>query len=168
MKTRLNRSVVALVVAALVATTAVAFAQNPPPPPQGRGAGFGRGFGPGRGGPMGGMMQQLNLTADQRTQIQKIMQDHRQAMQNDAQAMRDLQQQLKNAIFADSPGDTSALQQQIGALEAKLQTGRIAAEKQIAAILTADQRKQVRDMPGAGFMGGMGMGRGRGPGRPGR
>src|SRR5512146_3192492 len=110
MKPRLNRSALAIVLAALVATTPVTFAQNPPPPPQGRGAGFGQGrgagFGPGRGGPVGGMMQQLNLTADQRTQIQKIMQDHRAATQNDAAAMRDLQQQLKNAIFADNPADT--------------------------------------------------------------
>jgi Spy/CpxP family protein refolding chaperone len=174
MKRVLNRTAFAVAVAALVATTAGAFAQNPPPPRQGRGAGMGWGAGMGRGpggpGPMG-MLQQLNLTADQRTKIQSIMQEHRQATQADAQTMRDLQQQLKNAIFADSPGDTSALLEQIASLEAKLQTGRIAVEKQIAAILTADQRKQVRDTPGPGLgpmMGrgrGMGRGMGRGPGR---
>lgn len=161
MKRVLNHTAFAVALAALVATTAVAFAQNPPPPRQGRGAGFGQGRG--GPGPMG-MLQQLNLTADQRTKVQSIMQEHRQATQTDAQTMRDLQQQLKNAIFADSPADTSALQDQIASLEAKLQTGRIAAEKQIAAILTADQRKQVRDMPGPGFMPMMGMGRGRGRG----
>ncbi len=168
MKRVLNRTAFAIVFAAVIAATAVAFAQNPPPQRPGRGAGFGQGRG--GPGPMGGALQQLNLTADQRTQIQKIMQDHRQATQNDAQAMRDLQQQLKNAIFADSPGDTRALQDQIAALESRLQTGRIAAEKQIAAILNPEQRKQVRDRPGPGLMGGMGMGmgRGRGPGFPGR
>jgi Spy/CpxP family protein refolding chaperone len=99
------------------------------------------------------------------------MEQHRQATQSSAQKMRDLQQQLKNAVFADAPdlNTISQTESQIAALEAQLAADRVAAEKQIAGVLTADQRKQVRDMPGPGpFMGGgpgMGMGRGRGMGR---
>ena len=64
-----------------------------------------------------GMLAQLNLTDDQRTKIQSLMQQHRQANQDNMQKMRDLEQQVKNAIFADSgPADTAALQQQVQAL----------------------------------------------------
>ncbi len=156
----------ALALAAIVAAGTLAFAQNPPSgPPQRRMMAQGRG-GPGLG-PMG-MLQHLNLTDAQRTQIQSLLEKQRQSHQGDMQKIRDLQQQLKNAIFAESgPGDTAALQQQIATLQAQLETDRIALEKQIAAILTADQRKQVRDAPGPGFgpmMGGRGRGMRRGPG----
>jgi Spy/CpxP family protein refolding chaperone len=153
-------TVVALALAAIAATGTFAFAQNPPPQPPMMGQ---RGGGPG-GGPRG-MLRQLNLTDDQRTKVQSLMEQHRQATQDHAQKIRDLEQQLKNAIFADSgPADTTALQGQIAALEAQLQTDRIGLQKQIAAVLTADQRKQVRDMPGPGFGPMMGRGRGRGMG----
>ena len=112
------------------------------------------------------MMRQLNLTDDQRTRIQSLMEQQRQAHQGDRQKLMGLQQQMKAAIFADGgPTDTTALQQQVQALQAQLDASRINIEKQIAAVLTPEQRKQVRDMPG-GFMGmgGPGMGRGRGMG----
>jgi Spy/CpxP family protein refolding chaperone len=156
----------ALACAAIIATGVLVFAQGPPPPPQHR---QGQMMG-GRGGP-GGPLQKLNLTDDQRTQIQTLMEQHRQATQSSAQKMRDLEQQLKNAVFADAPDGNaiSQTQSQIAALEAQLAADRVAGAKQIAGVLTADQRKQVRDMPGPGpFMGGgpgMGMGRGRGMGR---
>ena len=154
---------VALALAAIAATGTFAFAQNSPPPQRPM-------MGQGRGGPGPmGMLQHLNLADDQRTKIQSLMEQHRQATQDTAQKERDLQQQLKNAIFADNgPTDTTELQGQIAALEAQLESGRIGLEKQIAAILTPDQRKQVRDMPGPGFGPMMGRGRGRGMGhRPG-
>ncbi len=159
MKRALYVTAIAFALAAIAATGTFAFPQNPPR--QRAMMGQGRG-GP---GPMG-MLRQLNLTDDQRTKIQTLADQHRQAMQDQAQKMRDLQKQLKDAIFADAgPGNTDAVQQQIAALETQLQSDRIAFEKQIAAVLTADQRKQVRDLPGPGF-GPMGRGRGmgRGPG----
>ncbi len=158
MKRVLYRTTLAVALAAIAVTGAFAFGQNPPPPQQPGGMMMhGRG---GQGpGPMA-MLRHLNLTDTQRTQIQSFMQQHRQADQADMQKLRTLQQQLKNAIFADSPADTSALQDQIASLQAKLQADRIAMERQIAGVLTADQRKQVRDMPGPGF--GPMLGRGRG------
>ncbi len=108
-----------------------------------------------------GMLRHLNLTDDQRTKIQSLMQQQQQAHQTERQKLVDLQQQLRNAIFADAgPGDTAALQQQIATLQSQLQADRVSLEKQIAAVLTSEQRKQVREMPGPGF--GPMMGRGRG------
>ena len=128
--------------------------------------------GRGMGGPGGGPMQALQLTDQQRTQVQAIMEQHRQATADVAKQVSDLQEQLKAAIFADAgpnDGAITQLQGQLAALEAQLQAGRLAMQKQIAALLTPDQRKKVRDMPGMGPFGGgpggPGAGRGRGPGR---
>ncbi len=157
MKRVLHLGALAIALTALVVTGAFALGQNPPPQRQHR-AWQG---GPGGPGPMG-MLGHLNLTDDQKTRIQSLFEQQRQSHQGDAQKLMDLQQQLKNTIFADGgPGDTSALQQQIATLQAQLETDRISLQKQIAAVLTADQRKQVRDAPGPGF-GRMGRGRGMG------
>jgi Spy/CpxP family protein refolding chaperone len=161
MNRTVSRAALALAFAAIVVTGAFAFAQGTPPPPQRRpGQMMGRG-GPGGPGP-GGAMQHLNLTDDQRTKVQSLMEQQRQSHQGEMQKIMDLQQQLKNMIFAhNGPADTDAMQQQIATLQAQLEADRINLQKQVAAILTPDQRKQVRDMPGPGpFMGGRGMGPG--------
>jgi Spy/CpxP family protein refolding chaperone len=160
-----RRAALALALAAVVGTAALVFAQGTPPPPPQRGQMMGRQGGPGGPGPMA-ILQRLNLTDEQRTKIQSLLQQQRQSHQGEMQKqMMDLQQQLKNAIFADDgpADDTSAVQQHIASLQAQMEADRINLEKRIAAILTPDQRKQVRSMPGAGLlMGGPGMGRGRG------
>jgi Spy/CpxP family protein refolding chaperone len=160
MKPTVRHAAITIALAALFTTGAIVFAQGTPPP---RRPMMGQQAGPGGPGPMR-MMRQLNLTDDQRTRIQSLMEQQRQAHQADRQKLMDLEQQLKNAIFADGgPADTTALQQQIQGLQAQLEADRINVEKQVAAVLTVEQRKQVRDLPG-GFMGmgGPGMGRGRG------
>ncbi len=159
MRRILYRAALAFALAALVGTAAFALGQNPPAQrPHAAWQG-----GPGGRGPMG-MFQHLNLTDDQKTKIQTLFEQQRQSHQGEMQKLRDLQQQLKNTIFADGgPGDTSGLQQQIATLQAQFENDRIALEKQVASVLTADQRKQVRDMPGPGFgFGPMGRGRGQG------
>ena len=134
-------------------------------PPQGRGMMGGRGM----GGPGGGMFQALQLTEQQRSQVQTIMEQHRQATQDVAKQAADLQQQLKAAIFADggpNDGAIASLKAQLAGIEAQLQAGRLDMQKQIATLLTPEQRKKVRDMPGMGPFGGPGPGgRGRGFGR---
>lgn len=162
MKRVLYVTALALALAAIAATGTLAFGQNPPPqrPMMGQGRG-----GPGPG-PMA-MLRRLNLTDEQETKIQSLTQDQRQAHQGAMQKIADLQQQLKNAIFADGgPANTDALQQQIATLHAQLESDRINLEKQIASVLTPEQRKQVRDMPGPGFGPMMGRGRGMGRGLP--
>jgi protein CpxP len=172
MKSTFRRTALITGLALVVLVPVLVLAQTQGPPPQRPGMMGGRGMmmgGPGRqGGPGPGMMLHLNLTEQQRTQVQAIMEQHRQATQDSAKQMGDLQQQLKNAIFADAgPNDAAitSLKGQIAALEAQLQAGRLDVEKQIAMLLTPEQRKQVREAPGAGPFGGPGMGRGRGPGR---
>jgi Spy/CpxP family protein refolding chaperone len=163
MNRTVTRAALALGLAAIVVTGALAFAQGTPPPPQRRpGQMMGRG---GPGGPgQAGVMQHLNLTDDQRTKIQSLMEQQRQSHQGEMQkSMMDLQQQLKDAVFADTPNSDAITQaqSQIAALEAQLAADRVAMAKQVVAVLTPDQRKQVRDMPGPGpFMGGRGMGPG--------
>ena len=155
-----RRAAIVLALSAIFATGTIAIAQGTPPVRHA----MGQQAGPGGRGAMGGWLQQLNLTDDQHTKIQSLMQQQRQAHQGEMQKMRDLEQQLKNAIFADNgPADTAALQQQIQALQSQLEADRVNVEKQIAALLTADQRKQVRDMPGP-FMRSPSMGRGMGRG----
>lgn len=163
MKRVVYRAAPALALVAILGVGGLAFGQNPPRQQYQRPM-MGQRLGPGPGAM--GMLRNLNLTEDQRTKIQSLTQQNRQAHQGDMQKIRDLQQQLKDAIFADAgPGDTAGLQQQIAALQAKLEGHRIDLQKQIAAVLTPDQRKQVREQPGPGFgmMGGRGMR--RGPGR---
>jgi Spy/CpxP family protein refolding chaperone len=168
MKPTFRRTALIAGLALVVLVPVLVLAQTQGPPPQRPGMMGGRGMMAGRqGGPGQGMMF-LNLTDQQRTQVQAVMEQHRQATQDSAKQMADLQQQLKDAIFADAGPNDAAIAQvkgQIAVLETQLQAGRIDAEKQIAAILTLDQRKLVRDMPGAGLLGGPGPGRGRGPGR---
>ncbi len=164
MKSGIRRIAFVAALLALVAgvSAGIVFAQTAPPPLQQRHAQM-RQHAPGM--PGGGPFQHLNLTDDQKTKIQSLVQAQRQAHQSEAQQMRDLQQQLKNAVFADNgPGDTSAIQQQIATLQAQLEGDRVNLEKQIAAILTPDQRKQVRDMPGPFMGGGRGMAMRHGPG----
>jgi Spy/CpxP family protein refolding chaperone len=166
MNRRFRLAIVALAVVAIVAAGAFVFAQGGPPPQR---AGRGQMMGQGPGGRGPGMMGlgQLNLTDDQRAQIQKLMEANRQAHQPEQQKMADAQKALRDAIFADAGPDESAIQTaqaQIQALEPQMAQHRVATEVAIAKILTADQRKQMREMPRMG----PGAGRGRGMMRPGR
>jgi len=174
MKSTFRRLALTTGLALVVLVPVLVLAQTQGAPPQRPGMMGGRGMGQmggpgGPGGRGGGMMLgRLNLTDAQRTQVQAIMEQHRQATQDSARQMGDLQQQLKNAVFANGgpvPDAITQLKGQIAALEAQLQAGRLDMETKVATLLTDDQRKLVRDAPGAGPFGGPGMGRGRGPGR---
>lgn len=162
MNTRFRHLVSALAVVAFVVAGAFVFAQGGPPPQR---AGRGQMMGQGPGGRGGGMMGlgRLNLTEDQRTQVQKLMEQNRQAHQPDMQKMADAQKALRDAIFADAGPDESAIhaaQAQIQALEPLMAQHRVEMEVAVAKILTPDQRKQMREMPPAGPGGRGGMGRG--------
>jgi Spy/CpxP family protein refolding chaperone len=166
---------------AVVAFAAVASAQAPatggtphqmPPSQMGQGHGQGQGMGPmhGQGGPMGALAQ-LNLTDQQKQDIHKLMADAQPQMQADMQEMQKLHQQLKNEVFgANGPtGNENATAQQVSALQAKMIQNHIALADKLSGILTADQRKQMREMPMDDMMGMMGMmmgGPGMGHGGP--
>jgi Spy/CpxP family protein refolding chaperone len=111
------------------------------------GSGPGRGMGPGGPGPFG-MLQQLDLTDEQRAQIKTVL-DERQANGPD-QKLMDLQKQLHEAIFADAP-DTAKIEElktAIGAEEASALNSRIAVQLKIAQILTPEQRQKAREFEG--------------------
>lgn len=137
---------------------------------------------PRRGAPPAGPPpagQRLQLTAEQREAIRKLVEQDRPA--TPAEQVRRLQRQLHDLVMADAPdtGRIEALKKEIGAVQAKMLADRVNRQLQIAKILTPEQRKLLRDRPGAlrRFLGrgagpgfgpgrgwGSGLGRGRGPG----
>ncbi len=164
MKTSIRGLLVAIAVITLVAS-GLALAQGTQgTQPQNQ---TGRPMMQGRGGMMQGfgpmMLGRLNLTDQQRSQVQALQQQHRAANQELMQKMADLQRQLRDAIFADNgPDETRAnqLQQQIAQLDPQLREARLQMEVAVAKILTPEQRKQVRDTQFR--RSGRGLGRGRG------
>jgi Spy/CpxP family protein refolding chaperone len=150
------KATVAAIAAAALLATGISFAQAPggnaPQGPPGRGMGM--------RGPFGGNLENLNLTQEQRQQLQQLMQAEREANDQIAGRMPDLQQQLQEAIFVGK-GDVATIAGQINDLQAKMLQARIAHQQKVAAILTPEQREQMAKMRP------MGPGR-MGPGRGGR
>lgn len=133
-------------VAALAAVTAFApLAAQAPQVPGRMGRGFG---GPGMGGPGGGpaVLRQLNLTDQQREQIKVLMNERRQ--EQPGAKMRELQQQLHTAIFADTVdmAKLEALKTAIASAEADLLAARIETQVKISQILTPEQRAKAREL----------------------
>lgn len=154
------KATVAAVAAAAVLMTAGAFGQAPggmPPGPGGRPMMQGRGMGPMQGGPFA----KLNLTDQQREQMQQLMQAERESNKELFGKMPELQRQLHEAIFLNN-GDVNALARQINDLQAQMLQARIAHQKKVADILTPEQREQMAKMPADRGPGPMGR---RGPRR---
>jgi Spy/CpxP family protein refolding chaperone len=183
---RFTRFVVPTLLVAVLALTTFGFsaAQQPAQPQTPRHMGpMGRGFGP---PPFA--FERLRLTEDQKAAIKAL---HEKAPAEPPAAV-DLQQQLQQAIFGE-PQNTAAIETikaQLLEEHARILQARIDTERQIAGILTAEQRKQLLEMgpsrgrgrgmgrgmgmgfgPGMGMGAGMGLGPGRGmrrgPGGPG-
>ena len=120
----------------------------------GHGAGqmaHGRGMGP---------MAQLNLTDEQKQQVQQLMADAQTRHQGVAEQMRKLHDQLKAQIFADGGpgGGVQATVQQIAELQASMIRAHVEMQEQVSKLLTPEQRKKMREMPGSGMMGMRSMG----------
>lgn len=139
-----------------MAGTLAAYAQPGPGAGPGYGPGHGPmargepGHGPG-GGFMGGfiyrMLDRVNATPEQRTQIQQIVERNREAMRAEHDAGRALRDQAM-ALFAQPDIDVKAVE----ALREKQVARMDAASRQmtqamldIAKVLTPDQRKQMAD-----------------------
>jgi Spy/CpxP family protein refolding chaperone len=140
MKRSVSLAVAAIAIAAAASVSVIAH-------PQGFGRGPGRGMGPGGPGPFG-MLQRLNLTDEQQTQIRALL-DERKNAQSDQKGM-DLQKQLHEAIFADTP-DTAKIDELKAAITAAQATAlneHVALQLKIAQILTPDQRQQARQFQG--------------------
>lgn len=109
--------------------------------------------GPGRApgmGPGGTMvpppLARLNLSEDQRVKVRAIFEKQREAAQATHEKLRGLQDQLRDAIFASPAADTVRAEElagQIADLQAQQLCARVAAEIQVAALLTDEQRQQM-------------------------
>jgi Spy/CpxP family protein refolding chaperone len=141
MKRRYGYGIVAgLIVIGLVA----ALGAQPPAGGQGRGGqGMGqgmRGQGMGPGGPGGGPMAALNLTAEQQQKLQALMQTERGAHQAAMKNVRELRNQLRQALYAGETPNQAALTlaKDIASIEAE---ARVRMQMAAADVLTPDQKK---------------------------
>ena len=133
--------------AALAAAATMAFAQGP-----GSGPGYGPGYGQGRG-MMGGQgmgggygLAALNLTDEQRDKVFAIQEEHRKKNWAAMGEVRSEQFKLRSLYRGDQlDADKIAEQQKkVDALRQQMLRSRVEAHNQIAAVLTPEQRKQLR------------------------
>ena len=137
MKKALFNASVAMLIA--VAVFSIASAQGGQ---RGRGPG-GPGFG-GRG--LEGFARLADLTDDQRTQIEAIVQEDR-ASRNGPPAVVTIHRQLEAELLADSPDDQKieTLRQQLIQAQGDEVSHQIALQRKIAGVLTAEQRAKARE-----------------------
>jgi Spy/CpxP family protein refolding chaperone len=99
------------------------------------------------GGMMTRMLDRVNATPEQRTQIQQIMQKQAAGMSAQREAGRALRQQMM-ALFAQPTVDANALEalrQQQLAMHETASKRMTAAMLEISSVLTPEQRKQMAD-----------------------
>lgn len=166
MQNVIKAAVVSAVAAVFVASVAVASSQQTggDQQPQRQGPGQGRRGGPGGPGGRGfGGPIYADLTEQQKEQIKAIHDAQRQAEQGPP-ADAKLRQQLELELLADTPNDQTieSLKQQIATAQLENLSSHIAVQKQIAHILTAEQRAKARERIAQGPEG-RGRGRGFGP-----
>ena len=138
---KLTLSVVMTGVLALAAFS-VSSAQQPGGPeggPRGRGLG-----GPGRGGMP--MLRGVDLTEEQKASIKAIHEAERPA-QNGPPADLSVRRQLEAELFADAPDaqKIASLQQQLVQAQSERLAHEISVQQKVAAVLTAEQRAQIRE-----------------------
>jgi Spy/CpxP family protein refolding chaperone len=106
-----------------------------------------RGFGRGMGGPM---FAGLELTEEQRTKIADIHRGERDAVGPMADELGVARRALHRATFADTRDDAeiAKLTATIANLEKQLLDRRVKTELEVAGVLTAEQREQVRGRRG--------------------
>ena len=139
--------------AALVGVVAVgvSLAQNPPPGPPG--PAFAR-----QGGPPSawrGLLRGLDLTQAQRDQLRALAESEREQRVALAERLRELNQALETALFADVPdqGTIGQLKTDLSLAHQQSLEARIAAQLQVAQVLTPEQRQKVREAQASGARG---------------
>jgi len=143
--------------AALAAATSFAFAQGPgygygPGYGPGSGPGYGRGMmadGPGMrgGGPGAGAgLAALNLTDEQREKVSAIQEEQRKKNWPAMGELRSEQFKLRNMVRGEKLDADKVVEQQkkVDALRQQMVKSRVETHNQIAAVLTPEQRKQLR------------------------
>jgi Spy/CpxP family protein refolding chaperone len=100
-----------------------------------------------RGGSAGGpnlffLMRAAQLTPDQKTQVQTLMQNSRQNSQALFSQLASLRQQLNSALYSTGTADPN-LVTQINGLQSQLQQERFGVFQQVWSLLNAAQKNQV-------------------------
>ena len=151
----------AVAAAVLVAAAVVVVSQQPGPPPggpmgqgpMGPGGPFGPGFrggpqgpgGPRQGfGPFGPLGRELNLTDDQKAQIQKIQEGFREsdkALFDQMRALHDKQGDIVPGTFDEAAFRSAA--EARAKIQIELEVSHAKMMSQIATVLTADQKAQL-------------------------
>jgi len=129
----------------LAGAAAAAFAQGP-------GAGYGPGYGPGMMGGRGpgfgygGGVAALDLSSEQREKIAAIQEENRRKNWDAMGQLRSEQFKLGQMYNADKIDSAAVAEQQkkVDELRRQLLKSRLDARNQVAAILTPEQRKHLR------------------------
>ena len=114
---------------------------------QGRGMmGQGQGMMGGQGMQGGSMWAALNLTDEQREKVLAIQEEHRKKNWAAMGEVRAEQFKLRSLYGADKPDANKVVEQQkkVDALRQQMLKSRVETHNQIAAVLTPEQRKQLR------------------------
>ena len=144
------------------AAVSTAFAQGPGPgygpgygpgmggygPGPGMMGGYGRGpgYGPGRGYGPGGGLAALNLSSEQREKIAAIQEENRRKNWDRMGQMRSEQFRLRRLYSAEKldPAAIAEQQKKVDDLRRQMIQSRAESHNQVMSVLTAEQRKQVR------------------------
>ena len=129
--------------AALAAASTLAIAQGPG---YGRGMGYGPGMTGGGGYGAGGALAALNLSDEQREKVLAIQEEHRKKNWSAMGEVRSEQFKLRNMARGEKLDADKLVEQQkkVDALRQQMFKSRVEAHNQIAAVLTPEQRKQLR------------------------
>jgi Spy/CpxP family protein refolding chaperone len=112
-----------------------------------RGQGMmGQGMGPGMGAQQGGMLAALNLSDAQREKVLAIQEEHRKKNWAAMGEVRAEQYKLRGLYGAEKLDADKVAEQQkkVDELRRQMLKSRIEAHNQIAALLTPEQRKELR------------------------
>lgn len=114
----------------------------------------------------------LNLTDTQREQIRKLREDHRAALREPLQQLREARNQWRAELSSDQsdPARLEQLRGEVLRLSQQVEASRLQMQEQRLSILTPEQRQTLREQGGrlwdGGGTSGKGM-RGKGMRRPG-
>jgi len=111
------------------------------------GYGGGPGYGPGRGGyGSGGPLALQGLSDEQRSKIAAVQEENRRKNWDTMGQLRSEQFKLRQMYYGDKIDPTAVTEKQkkVDELRRQMTKSRVEAHNQITAILTPEQRKQVR------------------------
>jgi Spy/CpxP family protein refolding chaperone len=139
-------AIVAILLAANLATTDNVFAQGPPEgagPPYNMGeGGHGMGKGGRGGGPMKGLFEMLD--EDQKEKVKAILEDHREDAEATQENMAAKHEELRELIKADAAEATVlAKADEIGKIKNELFKSKISMQLEIRALLTEEQKDEL-------------------------